>query len=257
MIVLKKLPYSSLPAVYDNNTFLKNTVWILYGVFIYLVLRIITTDPGIIPKDTFSESLRRIILEESLFMSMRAYEKNEKNYCVVCHHNMPEKTFHCRRCNCCVLDLDHHCKALGSCIGKRNYHFFVLMLFVLLIINVIAFTISTSLFYQEFSTTGRSEWLCILFKKYPLSGALQLTTSLMFFPITYMNTLHCKLISCEVGTYYYFLHTYNSPPDNGMKKFTLKKMLINYFKLFKKPKQPSLLRIGHVSDDKLLSIIRN
>ncbi|CEF65768.1 Palmitoyltransferase [Strongyloides ratti] len=251
------LQFETLPKLYKDNTFLINIIWIFYGIFIYLVIRIITTDPGIIPKDKFSEKLRRLVVEESLFMSIATYYRNEKNYCTVCHHNMPYKTIHCKRCNCCVLDLDHHCKVLGVCIGKRNYHFFVLMLFILFIINLIGLIISTIFFYEKFISVSSSEWINMLFFKYPLSGALQFTTLLLLFPIVYMNILHCKLISCEVGTYAYFINILHPSHGSEIKKFSFKRMFLNYYKLFKKPIQPSLLRIGHASDDKLSSIIRN
>uniref|UniRef100_A0A0N5A549 Palmitoyltransferase n=1 Tax=Parastrongyloides trichosuri TaxID=131310 RepID=A0A0N5A549_PARTI len=248
----------TLPAYYnDSPSLLKIVMWILYGFFVYLILRIITTDPGIIPKDKFSDSLRRIVTEDSLLMSIATYNKNSQNYCSVCHHNMPQKTIHCKRCNCCVVELDHHCKILGVCIGRRNYYLFVMMLFVLAILNFISMFISGSFILKEFNMSERSEWINIITIKYPFSMALILTNMLAFLPILYMNILHCQLISYEMGTYNYFIYSLEPSSETRLKKWTFVRMLRNYVKLFKRPTPPSLLRIGYISDDKLSSIIKN
>lgn len=33
----------------------------------------------------------------------------------------PHRTRHCKSCNKCVEDFDHHCPYLNTCIGHRNY----------------------------------------------------------------------------------------------------------------------------------------
>lgn len=37
----------------------------------------------------------------------------------------PQRTSHCNICNNCVINFDHHCVWLGTCIGRRNYKWFV------------------------------------------------------------------------------------------------------------------------------------
>ena len=50
-------------------------------------------------------------------------------------------TKHCRQCNRCCSNFDHHCKWLNNCIGYNNYNLFIWSC-VLLIIYALAFMVS-------------------------------------------------------------------------------------------------------------------
>ena len=51
------------------------------------------------------------------------------------------KCKHCRTCDICIYDKDHHCGVLGKCIGRGNIWCFYLMFFWSFI--YILFTFST------------------------------------------------------------------------------------------------------------------
>ena len=58
------------------------------------------------------------------YVAINTHEAIDLRYCDICKIFIPPKTNHCRRCDNCVQDFDHHCKWLGCCIGRRNYYSF-------------------------------------------------------------------------------------------------------------------------------------
>jgi hypothetical protein len=52
-------------------------------------------------------------------------------FCDYCRTSVGVRTKHCRACDKCVEDFDHHCKWLNNCVGGQNYRlFFCLISFV-------------------------------------------------------------------------------------------------------------------------------
>ncbi|KAI5148083.1 hypothetical protein ENBRE01_0097 [Enteropsectra breve] len=59
--------------------------------------------------------------EQVLHILMERLEPLRK-YCDSCEIYRPRGVAHCTICNACILEKDHHCGALGTCIGKNNLH---------------------------------------------------------------------------------------------------------------------------------------
>jgi palmitoyltransferase len=55
----------------------------------------------------------------------RSVRKNiiEDSKCYFCQVKVEAKAKHCRACNKCVGDFDHHCFWLNNCVGGRNYKY--------------------------------------------------------------------------------------------------------------------------------------
>lgn len=53
---------------------------------------------------------------------------NQRRFCSKCHAFKPPRSHHCRRCQRCVLRMDHHCVWLNTCVGHCNYKVFILFI---------------------------------------------------------------------------------------------------------------------------------
>lgn len=57
----------------------------------------------------------------------------------------------CRRCNACIMDMDHHCFFLNNCVGRNNLKPFLLFLSWLLLGALYIIIAASSLLHQRWS----------------------------------------------------------------------------------------------------------
>ena len=88
------------------------------------------------------------------------------NYCSLCRSDVTIRSYHCKACNRCTEEFDHHCIYLNSCIGGRNYELFmrILLLFIVFNFNLLGQSIWV---FVEISIKGENElsalsrWGCV------------------------------------------------------------------------------------------------
>lgn len=109
-------------------------LWICSISFLFITSM---TDPGIIPRSKQNSSenpdenpwsskpplFKRILLGEI---------EIDLKYCETCNIYRPPRSVHCSICDNCVVRFDHHCPWTGTCIGLRNYRYFLLFVYTIL-----------------------------------------------------------------------------------------------------------------------------
>ncbi len=90
----------------------------------------IFSDTGVLPKNT---TLTEQDIQMICFLKKKKYyfirgRKFKVKFCSTCHFFRGPGISHCKKCDNCVENFDHHCPWLGNCIGKNNYFNFLIFL---------------------------------------------------------------------------------------------------------------------------------
>ncbi|EGR31356.1 hypothetical protein IMG5_112000 [Ichthyophthirius multifiliis] len=125
----------------DNNLYVGIVLHVIAhlntNIFMFLVN---LSDPGIIPRifnkietdrDFIQIPVRECIKNGyyrthpllQLFQNKSHFLKLK--YCTTCCIWRPPRCSHCPCCDNCIERFDHHCPWLGTCVGKRNYKYFL------------------------------------------------------------------------------------------------------------------------------------
>ncbi|KAI9495385.1 DHHC palmitoyltransferase-domain-containing protein [Zychaea mexicana] len=176
---------------------------IVFGyMFILALVSTIKTswsDPGIIPRDLdviedVNSSTTDLMPKEITIKGMSWTLK----YCDTCRIYRPPRASHCRQCDNCVENEDHHCIWLNNCIGKRNYRSFFVCITssTVLCLYIVAFCLVHMLVViQDDMSFG------YMFSQAPVSFVLAIVCFLLLFMVGGLTLYHCSLIMRGVTTH--------------------------------------------------------
>jgi len=100
--------------------------------------------------------------------------KFKVRFCQTCNIFRGPSVSHCKKCDNCVENFDHHCPWLGNCIGKKNYfYFFIFLIFcnIFIISNLFSCLsliiinwkkLNGETFGQKFKKTCKNEYMSII-----------------------------------------------------------------------------------------------
>ena len=81
----------------------------------------------------------------------KSIDNNLKNslYCQICGIYY-DKNSKVKECDVCISKFDHHCYAIGKCIGSKNFILFVLLIIFLCLMQSLNLYVSLKLIYIYF-----------------------------------------------------------------------------------------------------------
>ena len=166
------------------------------------------TDPGILPRqgDDFYYNTNRPLMKTVINGHLITL-----TFCYSCSLFRPPRTSHCSLCDNCVERFDHHCLWLGTCIGKRNYKYFYLLIFCLNISST--YQIIFSIYYiffqiKKFKNKENYNLLLLL----GLSGITLVDLLFLLFLIGKLFYLHTFLVFKNLTFYEYIKKKFNKIP---------------------------------------------
>ena len=260
---LISIPYSGMIIIL---IYTKNIISITFPITLTSILYIIEivagilggcTDPGIMPRqgDDFYYNTNRPLLKTVINGHIITL-----TFCYSCSSFRPPRTSHCSLCDNCVERFDHHCLWLGTCVGKRNYKYFYLLIFCLNFSST--FQIIYSIYYIIFQIKkfkNKENYSLILLLG--LSGVALVDLLFLIFFIGKLFYLHTYLVFKSLTFYEYIKKKFKKVPNvNPFKKkmfgtwqriiFSLppKSFLISYLtrknRKYKKEKEKDINKIN-------------
>ncbi|XP_077894789.1 palmitoyltransferase ZDHHC19-like isoform X2 [Ictidomys tridecemlineatus] len=89
---------------------------------LYSLIGMNFSDPGILHRGAFKQD------PETVYMARVNGRLYHMPWCPTCYFHRLPRTFHCKRCDICVEEFDHHCRWVNNCVGRRNIRLYLLLL---------------------------------------------------------------------------------------------------------------------------------
>ncbi|KAL4433935.1 hypothetical protein ABPG75_000376 [Micractinium tetrahymenae] len=190
------------------------------GVLIALSITMLATtafkDPGFIPRSPPDEDVEYGMAVPTKDHQINGYTVTTK-YCTTCSHYRPPRCSHCAVCDNCVDKFDHHCPWVGTCIGRRNYRYFLVFVYSTVTLCCWVFALSVANLVIAARDAGWSFGTAA--GDHPAAIVCAVYTFLAFWFVGGLSALHTYLVCTNQTTYEHFRHRYSdlgNPYDNGL-----------------------------------------
>ena len=182
-----------------NNCQFKCVIIIIHSFFLMLILIFGFISTYIDPADSLfkaeiNKKKKRLEKGEHYLIEIsRKYP-----FCLICCSNIYSSSKHCKKCDKCIENFDHHCNWLNNCVGKNNYSFFYLLVFILLCDCLLVAGIGIYLFFETDNNSKKHFQLIVTL----IGGLANFGVSINF---SYLFIFHTYFIYKGVTTYEYIL----------------------------------------------------
>ena len=212
LIITLPFCFSTITFIHIKSYYILAVVIILYGITLFLIAKGGCLDPGIIPRQLGKPpSYRR--KTDFIMVSNGSFVKF--SYCYTCNIIKPPRTSHCAKCDNCCQRFDHHCLWLGTCIGKRNYKYFFLLLITLIINIFIVVIYNICIIVQSVKDKEEKK---IKFRIFTISVLAGITFYEFMFLIAFLGKLflvHIRLVLKNITFYEHIKQKLKNPANHN------------------------------------------